>query len=799
VAITVTDAWKAAVQRSDARIRFLATIEDGTSTWNALDGSSDTLAYPAYSVGLAGPPSSVGGELDPLTREVTINEIVVPFRDAYLRPIVVAGRLKGQALTVKMGAAELGAGDYCYYGSGIIKSCIGDGTGQVITVTCADPFQILEDTDITGVWIDKHPLEILYDGAGGGVLEKVGIPAALIDTAAFDPTNYTSSISHWNMVRGGDFQHWEFTLLDPTSALDIANHLAMLLSGNFLIDNQGRFSFTRFDASASVAATWTADDIISCKHVEQRGDIINEVIVGFFASGGTFAANKGNETGMLEWRDQDDDSLGNYAYKGGATDKLFTKTIKTSWINAYCKLKSSFLGLPDNTDTQMILEGDAVWGMTGMRQASGVPQPAESMVTSDRPAYFMLRGQAPKYTVEIIKVTEMCPYVEDRSTSTITKYADAGDATHVIVTSSAHGLIDGETVFITGSVNYNGTYVVSSRTDKTFEIVAVWVVDDGVGTWRLPREWENIGTSIQYHDPDSQNDIVTIAMLAKAKICACVRGQLGTIAVDWSAKAAPMVYDITMLVALTDNIIKRYGDGVDVIEVVTGLRELDKELADLVGIVDEHFVSYDKDGLDGIDKFEIIQREPRPENGEITWRVASAGQGTPNRNYISRQLGEMAEAVMTKAAIDEEITRATIGSGMQSTTTAGLVGAVSAGHIALGPMNLQPSAARAHTYKANRDTYVAWSLANKALVFYNQENGAGEPASLDPDEILLWKVVTGAAAITSHTKLYDESRIAPQLIGPAQTLPESVARNHNFDLNAWSRGLAFPPDGWNVV
>ena len=68
-------------------------------------------------------------------------------------------------------------------------------------------------------------------------------------------------------------------------------------------------------------------------------------------------------------------------------------------------------------------------------------------------------------------------------TGAITQYADAGDAIHVVVTSAGHGLLDGDTVTITGSTNYNGTFTVSSSATNTFEIVDTWVVDDAAGTW----------------------------------------------------------------------------------------------------------------------------------------------------------------------------------------------------------------------------------------------------------------------------------------------------------------------------
>jgi hypothetical protein len=301
MAITVTDAWKRAVKRKGARIRYLSIIEDGTNTWYSFDGSHDTIVPSIYPVGMAGPPSSVGAEFDPLTRESDIGQIVVNFRDAYLRPIMVANNLKGQALTVKMGAAELEYADFCYYGSGIIDQILGDGMSQIITVTCLDPFTILRDTEIVGNWVG-HPLEILYLGDGTGVLELAGIPAALIDTASLAPSAYSTSISHWHMCRTGFVDEIDFALSTRTSALDVVNHIAMLLNGSFMLNTSGQFSFKRFDPAATEVCTWTSTEIKSLKHVEHNSSIVNDVAVGFWQDSGLMTKSV---TGMLEWRDSD--------------------------------------------------------------------------------------------------------------------------------------------------------------------------------------------------------------------------------------------------------------------------------------------------------------------------------------------------------------------------------------------------------------------------------------------------------------------------------------------------------------
>lgn len=48
----------------------------------------------------------------------------------------------------------------------------------------------------------------------------------------------------------------------------------------------------------------------------------------------------------------------------------------------------------------------------------------------------------------------------------------------LITTSSAHGLLDGDEIFISGTVNYNGTYTISLIDDNNFTINATFVLDE---------------------------------------------------------------------------------------------------------------------------------------------------------------------------------------------------------------------------------------------------------------------------------------------------------------------------------
>lgn len=68
------------------------------------------------------------------------------------------------------------------------------------------------------------------------------------------------------------------------------------------------------------------------------------------------------------------------------------------------------------------------------------------------------------------------------ATGSITVFADAGVGL-VTVTSAAHGLVEGDSVTISGTTNYNGTFTIRDVATDTFAIRDTWVADDATGTW----------------------------------------------------------------------------------------------------------------------------------------------------------------------------------------------------------------------------------------------------------------------------------------------------------------------------
>lgn len=69
-----------------------------------------------------------------------------------------------------------------------------------------------------------------------------------------------------------------------------------------------------------------------------------------------------------------------------------------------------------------------------------------------------------------------------KPTGSITAYAEA-TATTTTITSAAHGLLDTESITITSTTNYDGTYAVSGVTTNTFIITCVFTSDEATGTW----------------------------------------------------------------------------------------------------------------------------------------------------------------------------------------------------------------------------------------------------------------------------------------------------------------------------
>ena len=85
---------------------------------------------------------------------------------------------------------------------------------------------------------------------------------------------------------------------------------------------------------------------------------------------------------------------------------------------------------------------------------------------------------------------------------TISAYAD-GTGGFTLVTDVAHGRSNGDSITISGTTNYNGTYEISSVTTDTFKIVKAFVANDATGTYTAgtPYEFEMVMSFVDAKQP----------------------------------------------------------------------------------------------------------------------------------------------------------------------------------------------------------------------------------------------------------------------------------------------------------
>ncbi len=88
-------------------------------------------------------------------------------------------------------------------------------------------------------------------------------------------------------------------------------------------------------------------------------------------------------------------------------------------------------------------------------------------------------GSITKYeALNTLSITAMA----NAHTGSITIMADAGGG-NTTITSASHGLSNGDRVTISGTSNYNGVFTVANVTSNTFQIVRTFVTNEATGTW----------------------------------------------------------------------------------------------------------------------------------------------------------------------------------------------------------------------------------------------------------------------------------------------------------------------------
>lgn len=334
--LALTTGFQAAVSSAEAEIRFFVQLSVGLASapvhFYAVSGTVANSATDRYPEAIRS-VSQISAVVDPFTHELDYDEVFIDVDAEWLRPIVVAYRLRGIArLTCKIGAATQDTDDFMPYFAGRIKEITPiDGTYHI---TCLSQVERLKETTVNGAWFLTHPLEVIYTDTpqfGYSVLEDAGFYTTEIDTDAFDPehANY-ADIGHLIVGRcgGPNDAAGRPTPVRNANAFDIIQEICTLLNGHFFADENGKFTFRKFDASAAAVFNWTGDHILenSFKQIITDENICNHINVRY---GRQANGEYGREYGAQDVTSQqafcDKSDEGKY--------KSFFKTIETDWVN----------------------------------------------------------------------------------------------------------------------------------------------------------------------------------------------------------------------------------------------------------------------------------------------------------------------------------------------------------------------------------------------------------------------------------------------------------------------------------
>jgi hypothetical protein len=407
--LVLAESWLRAANSGAAPV-WLVAITYGATTIKAVSASCAQFKYPESVLDV----DPFSAEIDVLTRKLKISETEVKVQDAWLRPHLVANRLQGQKCQIKLGFTSIPEADFCSCSCGPIEEITPDGIRDdgIITLTVCSVLALLEKAEISGAWFNIHPLQALYKGDGTGILERCQIPAAMIDTASFDPTDGRySTISHWCVSRV-----WDWDVMKPENGLELADSVCNLLNGQLVETEDGLVSFKRFDSTAAIVDTFTMNDVLEDGPIEP--DAFNQNVINQFSM--SFGGGQYTDHGWVTFELNDTDSQSAYAYPGTAK-RVLPHKIKTEWIGSYHAMPSADLAAGAASVTVQA----QVHAISGNRATYPGPQPASASVSASRPVWLYVGNILnPAEPGEVVKATACT--VSTATSATVQSYADPG-------------------------------------------------------------------------------------------------------------------------------------------------------------------------------------------------------------------------------------------------------------------------------------------------------------------------------------------------------------------------------------
>jgi hypothetical protein len=688
-------------------------------------------------IGILSTVTPISREVDPITRKVGYSTITMEVvDDGTIRDWSGRFDLQGARVTLRYGFAGLSISDYLVAFVGVIDEILPDA--GMVTITLSDLLGAIYQRPFGGLFVGKHPVEVIEQ-----LLTHSSdlIVSGDFNSTDFDPTTYSSSISHFNMtsispdVTGAGVivslieGFLEGKNEPPSNVPSVSNKLVPVgpiideiceaLQATILISETGEIRFKLFDSSTASSRTLTTDDFDDVNQAEAFTKTINKIDIEVKNSWTGFVYKAKDATSIT--------AVGNYEHKFAANlSAPVSHTTTTPLLNT--------------SSTALQVDSGMITGFTGLRGTV-------NHRTSFTPA-------------------------------TDAGLSGARSAT-ILATQGYRGLTATFTTTTAATVNFNDiTAVINMNDDGT--VVGGLPVDVTTNNTKVIR-------SATYTGGTTTGDTIT-----------------GIPEYDGGALDVQIV-DATQIKRYTEIILDRFSRGAIVLDVRVSLRHIDLELGDLIELSTDIPLLNSGDFASSSPptaKFEITKKEIdfTADSPAISLRLVQATLSTfsPGPLTIDTDIGfNQFRQGFSVPSLRPAVSMNGIVDGLEVSSPSGLDILVDSGVVANGAGGQLGTSNFHTTVPASSDSYIRYDSNSGAFQVDSVANGADEPASPGMTMTTLAKVVSGASSVSSVVDLRSFG-----MVGPLQTFRgvragfDALA---NGSFEAWSYGPAKAPDTWAMA
>lgn len=687
---------------------------------------------------------NVGRAVDPVGRTVTGSNLTLEVvDDGTIRSWSASHNLKGKKAHIKLGFEGLSDSDFLTIYVGEIDDIL---PGQAsLTINLKDALGKVK-SKYGGNFFGVHPLNALKEliQAGNRSLDL----ATDFDSTEFDPTTYSSSISHFactsvsmqdteavmvntspgmqnsDLTPGTVFRDdgYGATGVLPTkdqpfvAVRPLIDEICKVLQGTCFVDEAGLVRFKLFDASTASVRTLTTDDYDEIDQVEAHARTINRV---------RFTSS--NSTQGVTYIRQDDDSITELGEFDHQSNLAFMMPISF--------VARRGLSYTPSTTQDLTVDGGMVTGFTGSRGSVTVPT---------------------------------------LSTRTFTPATDAG----LTATRTAKVAILSRPFNRSGSILCSSAVTIPTTRSGT-------VVSPAARYERLSSDGEPLGSNLTIQQVDYSGTYT---------------GDTLNVQQDTDDMDQYEVADVTPASRMADILLERFSRGCMVVKIRTSLRHIDLQLGDIIELETDRPLldgaDFDNDGLSITCKWEVIEKEIELGDAPgVSFTLCQASLSTRPATSISDVVDANPVAIPVRPEFSPIGLGGSVINGIDVTVSSGMDLSIAGGAIARKNGAVMPISPATLTALASADNFVRLDTRTGAVVHHVVGTTDLEPVG-GRGEVTLARV-RGAASSISYVR---DKR--PLGMVKASQISHGMKASHNALLNGafsdWSADAAAPPDNWSM-